>query len=148
MALAFTKENNASRMRLETLLGSLTDEELARSTSYGWTVSALLAHLAFWDNRVLALTRRWKDKGIDESPVDSEAMNEALKPLCLALEPRTAVQLCVSSARAVDAELETLTADFVQKIEASPTFIRFNRGLHRNDHLNDIEKILGRTLVA
>jgi len=148
MALAFTEENNTSRMRLETLLGSLTDEELARSTSYGWTVSALLAHLAFWDNRVLALTRRWKDKGIDESPVDSEAMNEALKPLCLAMEPRTAVQLCLSSARAVDAELETLTADFVRKIEASPTFIRFNRGLHRNDHLNDIEKILGRTLGA
>jgi len=144
MAFAFIEENNASRMRLETLLGSLTDEELARSTSYGWTVSALLTHLAFWDNRVLALTRRWKDKGIDESPVDSEAMNEALKPLCLAMERRTAVQLCLSSARAVDAELEILTADFVQEIEASPTFIRFNRGLHRNDHLNDIEKILGR----
>jgi len=144
MAFAFVEENNASRMRLETLLGSLTDEELAFSTSYGWTVSALLAHLAFWDNRVLALTRRWKEKGIDESPVDSEAMNEALKPLCLAMEPDTAVQLCLSSARAVDAELETLTADFVQEIEASPTFIRFNRGLHRNDHLNDIEKILGR----
>ena len=144
MAFAFVEENNASRMRLETLLGSLTDEELAFSTSYGWTVSALLAHLAFWDNRVLALTRRWKDKGIDESPVDSEAMNEALKPLCLAMERRTAVQLCLSSARAVDAELEILTADFVQEIEASPTFIRFNRGLHRNDHLNDIEKILGR----
>ena len=145
MPFAFIEENRASRRRLETLLGSFSDEDLARSTTYGWTVSALLAHLAFWDHRVLALLRRWKDKGVDESPVDPDAMNEALKPLCLAMEPQTAVQLCLSSAEAVDAELETLTADFVQEIETSPTHFRFNRGLHRNDHLNDIEKILGRT---
>jgi hypothetical protein len=82
MALPFVKENDVSRHRLESLVTKLSEADLARTTDYGWTVSALLAHLAFWDRRVLALARRWKAKGIDESPIDSDAMNDAVKPLC------------------------------------------------------------------
>ena len=143
MAFPYIAENAVSRRRLETIVESLTATELARTTEYGWTVSALLAHLAFWDNRVLALLRRWKAAGVDESPVDSEAMNEALKPLCLAMDPRTAVEVCLAAAAAVDAELEQVTPELYAAIEASPTHFRFNRGLHRNDHLDDIERLVG-----
>ena len=139
MAFPFADENTASRRRLQSLVRRLSDEDLARSTSDGWTVAALLAHLAFWDQRVLALLRRWKAKGVDESPVDPDAINDALKPLCLALDPRVAAELCLSSAEAVDAELEAITAELVAQIQASPTHFRFNRALHRNDHLNEIE---------
>lgn len=55
-----------------------------------WTVATLLAHLAFWDQRVLALLRRWKEKGVDLSPIDADAVNETLRPLCLALALRAA----------------------------------------------------------
>ncbi len=142
MAFPFLEENTASRRRLETLVRRLSDADLTRSTSYGWTVAALLAHLAFWDQRVLALLRRWKEEGVDPSPIDPDAMNDALKPLCLAIDPRTAVELCLSSAQAVDAELETITSDLVEEIQASPTHFRFSRALHRNDHLNEIELLL------
>jgi hypothetical protein len=139
MASPFADENTASRRRLESLVRRLSDEDLARCTSGGWTVAALLAHLAYWDQRVLALLRRWKAKGVDESPVDPDAINDALQSLCLALAPRTAVELCLSSAAAVDAELETITAELIEQIQASSTHFRFNRALHRNDHLNEIE---------
>ena len=139
MTFTFADENTASRRRLESLVRRLSDEDLARSTSGGWTVSALLAHLAFWDQRVLALLRRWKAKGVDESPIDPDAINDALKPLCLALTPRMAAELCLTSAEAVDAELEAITAELVEQIQASPTHFRFNRALHRNDHLSEIE---------
>jgi uncharacterized damage-inducible protein DinB len=139
MTFSFADENTASRRRLESLIRRLSDADLARPTSDGWTVAALLAHLAFWDQRVLALLRRWKAKGVDESPVDPDAINDALKPLCLALAPRAAAELCLSSAEAVDAELETITAELIGQIQASPTHFRFNRALHRNDHLDEIE---------
>jgi len=139
MTSSFVDENTASRRRLESLVRRLSDADLARSTSDGWTVAALLAHLAFWDQRVIALLRRWEAKGVDESPVDPDAINDALKPLCLALTPRTAAELCLSSAEAVDAKLEAITADLVKRIQTSPTHFRFNRALHRDDHLNEIE---------
>jgi hypothetical protein len=69
-------------------------------------------------------------------------INESLKPMCLALNPHTAVELCLSSAAAVDAELEGITAALVEQIEASPNHFRFNRALHRNDHLEEIERLL------
>jgi hypothetical protein len=142
MTFLFLQENTASRRRLETLVRSLSDEDLTRSNPYGWTVAALLAHLAFWDQRALVLLRRWKEQGVDASPIDADAVNDALRPLCLALDPRAAVELCLSSAEAVDAELETITSDLVEQIQSSPTHFRFSRAFHRNDHLNEIELLL------
>jgi hypothetical protein len=125
----------------------LSDADFAKSTHYGWTVAALLAHLAFWDQRVLVILRRWKESGFDPSPIDAAAVNDGLKPLFHAMDPRTATELCLSSAEAVDAELEVLTADFVKQIEehaaATDTQFRMNRALHRNGHLDDIAALLG-----
>lgn len=143
MTFPFTQENAASRQRLENLVHGLSDEQLRRENKDGWTVAALLAHLACWDQRHLHLLRRWRAGGVDDSPVDSTAINESIKPLCLAIEPRAAVALCLASAAAVDAELETISPDLMAAIEASPNHYRFNRSLHRNGHLNEIEALLG-----
>jgi hypothetical protein len=142
MGFPFVEQNRLSRARLQAVADRLSDADLALTTPYGWTIAGLLAHLAWWDQRVLVLLRRWKEKGIDESPVDSQAVNDALKPLCHAIEPRRAIALCLASANAVDAELETIRPDFVERIEATATQFRFNRALHRNDHLQDIEALL------
>jgi DinB superfamily len=146
MALPFVEANTASRHRLESLVRHLTDDDLARANAYGWTVAALLAHLAFMDGRVLALLRRWKEQGVDYSPLDDYAVNEAAKPLCLALAPRTAVELSLSSAAAVDAQVETVTPELFKEIEefraAAPFHFRMNRSLHRNNHLDEIESLL------
>jgi hypothetical protein len=142
MAFPFVQENTDSRRRLAALVRRLSDEDLGRSNPSGWTVSALLAHLAFWDQRALVLLHRWQAHGVDASPVDTDAVNDASKPLCLALDSHRAVELCLAAAEAVDAELETITPDMVERIQASPTHFRFDRALHRNDHLNDIEQLL------
>ena len=144
MSFDFIPENDASRARLESFLPSLSAEDFSRSNAFGWTVSALLAHLAFWENRMLVLLRRWQEQGVDESPVDPNMINDSLRPLCLALEPRVAVELCLASAKATDAGLAAVTPELYEEIQASPNHYRFNRSLHRNDHLNEIERILGR----
>lgn len=143
MAFSFVQENTASRQRLDALVARLSDADLARVTPFGWTVAALLAHLAFWDQRVFVLLRRWKVHGVDPSPIDADAVNEALRPLCLVLVPRSTVALCLSSAKAVDAEIETVGADLVEAIHAlAGTQFRLSRAIHRNGHLDDIELLL------
>jgi hypothetical protein len=143
MTYPFTLPNNQSRARLEALTRRLTDGDLTRTTAAGWTVAALLAHLAYWDERMVVLLKRWKEHGVDFSPVDADAINDALKPLCLALEPRKAVALCLEAAAAADAELETITPELYAEIQASGTHFRFDRSLHRDDHLGAIERLIG-----
>ncbi len=146
MAFPYSQQNAESRHRLESLVRRLTDTDLALSTDYGWTISALLAHLAFWDQRMSAILQHWQESGLDASPIDSLAVNEALKPICHALEPRLAADLALIAAEKLDAEFETLSDDFVkqieQHIEATGTQFRMNRALHRDGHLNDIEALL------
>ena len=142
MTYPFVEENNASRLRLKAIIERLTAEDFARTTPSGWTVASLLAHMAFWDQRIVVLLCRWKASGVDESPVDSDMINDSLKPLLLTMEPRAAVKLCLSSAEAADAEIETLTPELYEQIQASPNHFRFDRSLHRNDHLNEIEQLL------
>jgi len=142
MTFPFIEENAASRRRLEALANRLTDEDFALTTSYGWSVAALFAHMVWWDQRVLVLLRRWKEHGVDESPVDSEAINDALKSLCHAMDPRTAIKLCLSSADETDAEVETISPGLLEQIQASPNHFRLNRALHRNAHINDIESLI------
>src|SRR6266496_4884537 len=103
MTFPYSKENAESYQRLKSLAHRLTDTDLTLSTHYGWTVAALLAHLAFWDRRVLVILKRWEEQGFDSSPIDSAAVNDSLKIICHALEPSRAIELCIFSAEAVDA---------------------------------------------
>ena len=148
MTFPYSKQNAESRRHLETLVSGLSEDDLALSTDYGWTVAALLAHLAFWDQRMIMILRRWLAEGFDDSPIDSAAVNDSLRVICQALEPRAAVELCLSSAEAVDAELDRLTPELVKQLEdhaaTSQTQFRMNRSLHREGHLKDIEALLNR----
>jgi hypothetical protein len=142
MTFPFIEDNTTSRRRLKAITDRLTAEDLARITPGGWTVAALLAHIAFWDQRIVVLLRRWKEGAVDESPVDADAVNDALKSLCLALDPYKAIEICLSSAEAADNELESLSPELYKQIQSSPTHFRFNRSLHRTDHLDEIELLL------
>ncbi len=59
MTFPYVQQNTESRQRLASLVRRLSDEDLARTTDYGWTVAALLAHLAFWDHRMSVILTRW-----------------------------------------------------------------------------------------
>ena len=146
MAFPYSQQNVQSRRRLETLVHGLSEEDFARSTDYAWTVSALLAHLAFWDLRMSAILQRWQAEGLDPSPIDMMVVNDSLKVICHAIEPRAAAELALSAAEKIDKQLEALTAEQVKEIEehaaATETQFRMNRALHRGGHLNDIEALL------
>lgn len=138
----FVIENARERERLRALAVRLTDEELSLPLYAGWTIAAALAHLAFWDQRLLVLLRKWGKSGVASSPVDIDTMNDALLPLLLAVPSRLAANLAVSSAEAIDRELEKASPQLIVEIEHRGDKARLNRSTHRKLHLDEIESFL------
>jgi hypothetical protein len=108
----------------------------------GWTIAVVLAHLAFWDNYVGALLKRWKKDGVSLSHREWDNINDALVPLALAIPPRAAAELAVISADAVDREVEQSTPEFIKAVEALNEPYRLNRTFNRKLHLDEIEGFL------
>ena len=110
---AYVSENRAELERLRALVDRLSDQELSRPMEAGWTVAGVLAHLAFWDYRVVTLVDQWAHEGrgmvpgaYDEAAVDW--INDASKPLCLGLPPRVAARMAIDAAVAADQRVSGL----------------------------------------
>ena len=139
----FVAANTKERKRLIALVERLTDQELSLPLGKDWTIAVALAHLSFWDQRALFLLRRWRNTGIVEpSPVDIDITNDSLLALWLTIPPRTAANLAVSSAEEIDRELDAAPSDLIIKIESLGENFRLYRSIHRQLHLDEIEKIL------
>jgi hypothetical protein len=111
----FVEENNTSRLELEQLIGRLDENSFNLQAGSGWTVSTALCHLAFWDQRVLFVLKKWQTAGFE---------------------------LSLSSAAAVDSQV-AMTSDELAARTLSEGFERFlRRSLHRREHLQKIEKVL------
>ena len=141
---SYVAENAAELRRLRSLVERLSDADLARPTPGGWTVASSLAHVAFWDQRVLFWLDRW-DQG--EAPraldhADADWINDAGKPLLLALPPRVAARLTVEVAERVDRRLAALPDERIaaNQRRASPS-CSSGRTIART-HLDEIEQIL------
>lgn len=138
-------ETDAERERLRSLVTRLTDEELSRPMPGGWTVAAVLAHVGYWDARAIYFLDKWGPSGEPSTyePEDTDAANDAAKPLCLALPPRVAAQLALRLAEECDGKVKALSDGMLAKIRAkgNPPF-SLSRAIHRKEHLDDIERAL------
>ncbi len=142
MTPPYVAENTRQRARLHDLVSRLSDEDLVRPVYDEWTVAGLLGHIAFWDSRALVLLKKWKKTGVNPSPRDVDALNDAMLPLLLSIPPRKAAELALKTAEAVDKEIEELSADFISEIESKADNFGFDRGRHRKNHIADIEAAL------
>jgi len=131
---------------MRALVARLSDADLARSMPDGWTVAAVLAHMAFWDRRAAVMVERWQREGRAPGPDDGAAepytVNEAAKPQWLALAPRAAANEALAAAEAANHALDNVSPELLRQIvEASP--IATSRAYHRLEHLEQIEHALG-----
>jgi uncharacterized damage-inducible protein DinB len=142
---SFVAENNAERVRLRALVSRLSDADLALPMPGGWTVASVLGHVAFWDQRILVLLESLERSGPapEMNEADVDWINDAAKPMLLALPPRRAAELTVAIAEAVDRKVEALPDDFVAR-SASKNPINLLRAEHRREHLDEIEQALRR----
>jgi mycothiol maleylpyruvate isomerase-like protein len=142
---SYVARNNAERARLEALVGRLGDGDLRRPLTAGWTVAGVLAHLAFWDQRAYILLDRWQREGVAPAPDDGahvDWINDAAKPMFLALAPRQAAELAVAIAEATDRKAESLSDELVARNAELGTPVELVRANHRQEHLDEIEQAL------
>ncbi len=142
MERSFVAENAKELERLRSLVEKLADEELLFPIGNGWTIAVALAHLAFWDQLALFLLRKWKKDGVQPSSIDFDITNDALLSIWLAIPPRKAANLAVSSAEAIDHELEEASTELINDIVALGEPFRLYRSIHRKQHLDEIEEFL------
>ena len=142
----FVDENSKARAQLKDLVARLSDSDLARPMPAGWTVAAVLGHVAFWDQRTLVLLDAWETGSVAPHlrAEDTNWINDAGKPFFLALPPRQGAEVALTIAEAVDRKIETLTDDVVARIAAAGNPINLHRAEHRREHLDEIEAALRR----
>jgi DinB superfamily len=145
---AYVAENDRERERLRAFVRRASDQDLARTLDGGWTVAGVLAHVAFWDQRIVVLLDEWERRGPSWTPpheqeADVDWVNDAGKPLCLALPPRVAADLAVSVAETVDRRVAAVS-DAILAANARAQVLNWRRAEHRREHLDEIEQALRR----
>lgn len=140
MDRSFAESNRASRERIRAM-ARLSDAEMQTPVGQHWTVSILLAHLAFWDRRVLYVLDMTEKNGKLFAPEIDVYVNDLFLPFWAALPPREAARIAVESAEALDKRLESYPATLLEEI------YNYNkrwvvRGLHRGEHLDEADAAL------
>jgi hypothetical protein len=140
---SFIERNRASTNRIRALVGRVTDAELHQPVGEHWTVAITLAHLAFWDRRMLYLLDQTERAGTLVIPAMDIVVNDISLPLWAAIPPREAARLAIETAAAVDQRLEAFPPALLEEISANNERWLV-RAWHRDRHLDEVEAALRR----
>jgi hypothetical protein len=138
---SFIERNRASTERMRALVARLSDAELSQTLGEHWTVAITLAHLAFWDRRVLYLLDQTEQAGKLVVPAIDLAVNDISLPLWAAIPPREAARLAIETAVTLDERLEAFPSALLEQIGAKDDWWLV-RALHRDLHLDEVEAAL------
>jgi DinB superfamily len=137
----FIEQNRASTERIRALIARLSDEEMHTKVGEHWTVSIALAHLAWWDRRVMyVLDMTEKDNKLFIPEIDI-FVNDLSLPLWAVIPPRDAARICIETSETLDRRLEEYSQELLEEI------YNYNkrwvvRALHRNEHLDEVDAAL------
>ena len=140
---SFVERHRASTNRIRTLAVGLTDAEMQQPVGEHWTVAIALAHLAFWDRRVMYVLDTTERDGRLAIPEIDIFVNDLSLPLWAAIPPREAARIAIETAEALDRRLEGFPPALLAEIQA------YNqrwvvRALHRGEHLDEVDAALQR----
>ena len=90
---------------------------------------------------------QWRTSGPDKMPrtldyADVDWINDAVKPMLLAVPPRRAAELAMSIAEAADRVVAELPEEYVTLNSSAGSPINLLRAEHRREHLDEIEHAL------
>jgi hypothetical protein len=141
MDRSFIERNRASTKRMRELAERLSDDELLHPVGEHWTVAIVLAHLAFWDRRVmyvLDMTGRIGKLFIPEIDI---FVNDLSLPLWAAIPPRAAADIGIETAEELDRRLESFPAALLEEIyNYNKRWVE--RSMHRGEQLTEAEGAL------
>jgi hypothetical protein len=139
--LSYIELNRASTERIRALITRLSDEEMQTTVGDQWTVTIALAHLAFWDRRVMHILDMTEKEGkLFDLEIDI-VLNDLSLPLWAAIPSRDAARICIEASEALDKRLEEYSPQLLEDL------YNYNkrwivRALHRNEHLDDVDAAL------
>jgi hypothetical protein len=138
---SFVELNRASTNRIRALVASLTDKEMQHRVGQHWTVAIVLAHLAFWDRRVMYVLDMTEHDGKLFIPEIDIFVNDLSLPLWAAIPPREAARICIETAEALNARLENFPTKLLNEIYAyNKRWVM--RASHRGEHLDEVDAAL------
>jgi hypothetical protein len=138
---SFIERNRISTKRIRALAAALSDEKMQQPVGEHWTVAIALAHLAWWDRRVMYVLDMTERNGKLFIPEIDIFVNDLSLPLWAAIPPRAAAQIAIETAETLDTQLENYPPALLEEIYA------YNqrwviRALHRNEHLDEVDAAL------
>ncbi len=146
MDASYRSRNAAARARLAALVTGLSEAGLDRPLGGGWTVKAALAHLAFWDRFAAATIERWQHEGFAPTGDDDGALiNAAALDGWLALPPAYVLRAILTAAEQADRAAASIDARLLAEIVAAGEMWAIERGVHRSEHIEQIERALSAT---
>ena len=139
--LTYKEQNRASTERIRSLAGRLSDDEMQTKVGEHWTVSIALAHLAWWDRRVMYVLDMTERDGKLFVPEIDIVVNDLSLPLWAVIPPRDAAHICIETSEMLDKQLEEYSPELLEEI------YNYNkrlvvRALHRNEHLDEVNAAL------
>ncbi len=147
-ASEYVAQNGQELARMRRIVERLSDDELGRQVNHSWSVAGVLGHIAFWDGRALALADKLV-RGVpfsrsDDEPEDVDWINDASRPLILAIPPREAATLALRISDETDRRMASLPPDLLARSwPADPESpLNLLRASHRAEHLDEIEASL------
>jgi hypothetical protein len=142
MDRSFVDLNHAATERIRRMAG-LSEEKLRTRVGEHWTVAILLAHLAFWERRVLYVLEKTEQDGKLFAAEINIFVNDLSLPLWAAIPPGEAGRLAIKYAEAVDKRLDAFPPALLEQIYTyNKRWVL--RALHRNEHLDEADAALMR----
>lgn len=138
---SFVELNRASTERIRALAARLSDEEMQQPVGQHWTVAIALAHLAFWDRRMMYVLDMTEKNGQLFIPEIDLFVNDLSLPLWAAIPPRAAARIAIETAETLDKQLAEYPPGLLEEIYTHNKR-RVVRALHRGGHLDEIDAAL------
>jgi Mycothiol maleylpyruvate isomerase N-terminal domain len=140
---SFIEQNRTSTERIRKLVSKLSDKQLQHPVGEHWTVAIALAHLAFWDQRVMQVLDKTEHDGKLFALEIDILVNDVSLPLWTVIPPREAARLALDTAQVLDKRLEEFPPALLEEL------YKYNkrwvvRALHRDEHLNEVDEALKR----
>ena len=134
----YVEQNRASTERIRALIARLSDEEMQTKVGEHWTVAIALAHLAFWDKRVMHILDMTESAGKLFELEINIVVNDLSLPLWEVIPPRDAARICIETSEALDKRLEEYPPQLLEELyNHNKRWVV--RALHRNEHLDEVD---------
>jgi Mycothiol maleylpyruvate isomerase N-terminal domain len=141
-------ERNREGLERLRRLTTLSDAELAKDASDGWTVSTVLGHMAFFDRMLPLRWDTYEKEGVfaEMTPKHFDLINDAGAGDWSALPPRATVAKCIEAAEHAVARIDALPQKAVAVALETNRVALLDRTLHWGPHLDQIKSAIGREI--